>query len=484
MDSVSGLVESAERKVGDAVGGWTRVKLIVILAFILGLPLADMGTLSAMTAELKTTFHIDDTQVGLLLSVVSFIGAVATIPMGVPVDRISRRKLLLWIVPLWVVAEGISGTATSYLYLLLTRLGLGAVVAVAWPAVASLTGDFFPALDRSRIYGWIVAGELVGIGVGYFVGGELASLIDWRWGFYAMTVPGIVLEFVIWKWLPEPNRGGQPWIDLVEHKPAAPAGKQPDRAGSGEMSDMQAKVLGARVAPREHLVLHQDPTDRSVWWAVAYLLRLPTYSLAIAASALAYYFFGGLRTFAMLYFPQHYGISTSTVAALVFVVGIGALVGVVLGGYGAQWLLERGRLDARLLVPSVVLFVSVPLFGFAVWTHSVWIGMTLLTFGAAAFAAAIAPLDAARLDIVHPRIWGRGEAGRMALRSLLEGGAPLLFGAVSGWLGGGTAGLEWTFLLMLIPLLVAGGLAWPARRTYVRDVATAAASVKETAQPE
>ncbi|HVC30687.1 MAG TPA: hypothetical protein VND24_05830 [Steroidobacteraceae bacterium] len=40
--------------------------------------------------------------------------------------------------------------------------------------------------------------------------------------------------------------------------------------------------------------------------------------------------------------------------------------------------------------------------------------------------------DTARLDVVHPRMWGRAEAGRMALRSAFEGGAPLLFGAMSG----------------------------------------------------
>jgi MFS family permease len=183
----------------------------------------------------------------------------------------------------------------------------------------------------------------------------------------------------------------------------------------------------------------------------------------------------------MIYFTKHYGISTSTIAWLAFVLGLGALIGVVMGGYIAGWLLRRGRLDARLLVPAVALFASVPLFGAGVWLRNVYFGVTLLTVGAAVFAAAIAPIDAARLDIVHPRIWGRGEAGRMALRSLLEGGAPLLFGAVSGWLGGGEKGLEWTFLLMLIPILIAGSLAWPARRTYLRDVATAAASVKATA---
>ena len=132
MNSAATILDKAERRIGEA-GGWNRVKLIVLLAAILGLPLADMGTLSAMSAELKSAFQISNTQIGLLLSVVSFVGAIATLPMGVLVDRISRRKVLLFAIPLWAVAEALSGTANSYLYLLATRLGLGAVVAVAWP---------------------------------------------------------------------------------------------------------------------------------------------------------------------------------------------------------------------------------------------------------------------------------------------------------------------------------------------------------------
>jgi heme exporter protein D len=42
--------------------------------------------------------------------------------------------------------------------------------------------------------------------------------------------------------------------------------------------------------------------------------------------------------------------------------------------------------------------------------------------------------------------------------------------------GGGQSGLMWTFLIMLIPMLVASALGVWARKTYLRDVATAAAS--------
>ena len=64
---------------------------------------------------------------------------------------------------------------------------------------------------------------------------------------------------------------------------------------------------------------------------------------------------------------------------------------------------------------------------------------------------------------------------------MFEGAAPLLFGAVSRWLGGGDTALMWTFLIMLIPTASAGFFVWPVRRAYPRDVATTAESVKAVA---
>jgi predicted MFS family arabinose efflux permease len=209
---------------------------------------------------------------------------------------------------------------------------------------------------------------------------------------------------------------------------------------------------------------------------MGYLLRLPTYGLLIAASALAYYFLSGARAFAMIYITQHYHITRSVVSSLVIVVGIGAIGGTIAGGRLSERLLRKGKADARIVVAAVALALSVPVLGFAIWTGSALLGIGLMTIGAGVLSAAVAPIDAARLDIVHPRMWGRGEAGRMALRSTFEGGAPLLFGAMSEWLGGGQIGLMWTFLIMLIPMLLASLLGIWARKTYLRDVATAAAS--------
>jgi hypothetical protein len=75
-----------------------------------------------------------------------------------------------------------------------------------------------------------------------------------------------------------------------------------------------------------------------------------------------------------------------------------------------------------------------------------------------------------------PALWGRAESVRTFLRSLAMAIAPLLFGAVSDYVfGGGRTGLQWTFIIMLLPLGASAWLLFKARLTYPQDVATAAA---------
>ncbi|MGH7074376.1 MAG: MFS transporter [Stellaceae bacterium] len=450
-----------------------------MLGAVLGLDASDKGIISAIAGPIEHAFNIGNAGFGLLLAIVSFVGAIGTLPMGILADRVQRRHILMAAVALWGGAMLLSGTATSFQYMIVVRIFLGVVTAAAWPCVASLTGDFFPARDRPAMFGAIIAGELIGAGIGFGISAGISEFADWWWSFYVMSVPGFLLVWVIWRFLPEPERGSQTWLAIGETNPdaASPAGPH-HSDDSKKMSPMQESARRLHIAPRKELILHEDAAQVGWFRAMGYLLRFPTYRLLIIASALVYCFFSGARTFAMLYFTKHYGLSRGMVGLLVIAFGAGGLAGVLLGGHLSERVRRRGVLGARIVVPAIALALSVPILGVGIWTTDPWIGTILMTVGALVLASATAPIDAARLDIVVPGMWGRGESGRMVLRSSFEGGAPLLFGAMSGWMGGGDRGLMLTFLIMLIPMLVASSLAFPARFTYPRDVATAAASAE------
>ena len=476
------LIATTKAHLLDAAGGPARLQVIAVLGAVLGLGLAELGTVAAVSDQLEAAFHIGNMQIGLLLAAAAFIRAVTTLPVGSLADRVSRRRLLMTAASVWALAMLASAAATSYGFLLATRLVLGAATAAAWPCVASLIGDFFPARERASIYGLILSGELLGVGLGFVVAGEVSSIASWRWAYVVMALPSAAMVWAISRYLPEPRRGGQSWL-AADETDAAAASRRPRReTGGGRRSRWRtslARLVGdAQIGPRRDLVLTEDPGRWSVWRAMAYLLRIPSYTLLICASTLAYAYFAGLRAFGMIYFTRHYGLPRSLVAGLVVVLGIAALGGLLVGGKLSEWLLARGRINARIVVPAFGLFLSVPFFAGGIWLDNPWFAGLLLAAGVGGLTMAVAPIDAARLDIVHPLLWGRGEGGRMTLRAVFEGLSPLLFGWMSDWLGGGDDGLRWTFLVMLLPMLLAGFIVLPGRKTYPRDVATAAASAR------
>jgi predicted MFS family arabinose efflux permease len=489
---LTALPRSAARATRDlmlrAAGGPARARVVLLLAGVLGLNAADFGTVSATTGNLEHAFGIGNTDVGLLISAVALISAIGTIPIGVLTDRTRRTALLSGSILIWSVALLISGAAPSYLWLLLSRLALGVASATTGPTVSSLVGDLFPAAERSRMYGLILGGQLAGTGIGFVVSGEISSILPWRFAYWWLILPGLALAWLTWR-LPEPARGGQGRIPAGAQNMPDPAEKtsRDDEPGQGatdgaERGLAERAVRHAQVEPQADLVLHTDPVHCSLWWAVRYVLRIRTNVIIIIVSALGYFFFTGLQSFAIIYVIGHYGVTKSIASVLVLVVGAGAVVGVFASGRVADRALARGHIRARVLVPMVCLFLIPLTLAPAIATRSVALALPLLVVGAALLGAPNAPLDAARLDIIHPRLWGRAEAVRTSLRSLVDAAAPTTFGLASQQVfgGPGTTGLEYTFLLGLIPLLVAAVLLLPALRTYPRDVATASASLRAT----
>ncbi len=200
------------RLVGRAraeIGGPARLRVVVLLAAVLGLQSADASSVGAMAPQLQTALGLSTTTVGLLSTASIGVGALATLPMGLLVDRVPRVRLLAASIVAWSMATAVSGTVSSYPALLASRAAMGVVVATAVPAVTSLMGDLFPAAERARVYGFVLCGELLGVGFGFLVFGALAAALSWRYGFWMLAPPGLALAAALRALLPEPARGGQ-----------------------------------------------------------------------------------------------------------------------------------------------------------------------------------------------------------------------------------------------------------------------------------
>lgn len=456
-------------RLGDAVGSGMPSRAVLLFGAVLGLDSADKATLGATAAQLKHQLAITNTEVGVLAAATTALSALATLPAGALVDRTTRVRLLAGSVALWGMTMVWTGLAGSFTMLLISRIALGVVLAMAGPAVASLTGDIFPEERRARVYGYILTGDLLGSGVGFLISGNIAGVLSWRAAFIVLALPSALVAWALWRHLPEPRRGAQTRMPQRREDPAREV----------------AEELGEE--PNADAVVGEDARHMSLWQAIVYVLRIPTNVLLIAASAVGYFFFGGLRTFAIVFARGHFDLSQSLASTLFTLVGIGAIVGVLAGGRVADRLIARGRLNARVLV-GVVGFSAAPAFlAPGLVTTSLAVALPLFFLGTAAFNAPNPTIDAARLDVVPWSLRGRAEGARTVARAAAETAGPLAFGLVADTFAGSAGkahGAQMAFLIMLVPLALNGLLLLPALKRYGPDVAAAAASEAKMAETE
>ncbi|MDQ6838463.1 MAG: MFS transporter [Actinomycetota bacterium] len=251
----------------------------------------------------------------------------------------------------------------------------------------------------------------------------------------------------------------------------------------------QAEAKG--VTPPPHFDVSAPPPD-GLWKAVFYVLRVRTNVALIVASGLGYFFLQGLETFAELFFRARYGVGQSLASVLFVFIALSSIAGVLAGGRIADRLIRRGRSSARLMVAAAGFLATPAFFAPGVLTTTLAVSLPLFIVAGAAIGGVNPPLDSARFDIMPSALWGRAEAVRTALRSVMQGVAPVMFGVVSGAFGasnvgigsgintsgsvvstGSGHGLAVAFLILSTPLVLAGAVLISDRHRYLRDVVAA-----------
>jgi MFS family permease len=500
------VIERGVDAVTARVGGPVRVRVVLLLASVLALSAADTGSIAAVAPRLESALHIGNVQIGLLVTVSALAAGAGMLPVGWVTDRSNRTRMITWAVVVWGLAEVVSALSPNYTFLVVVRVALGGLTAVTGPTLASLTGDLFPARERAEIYGYILTGELVGAGIGLLVAGLVSSAFTWRPALGILSIPSFYLAWEFHRRLPEPARGGQSHLErgateIVAAEDVAEGGPRDatvadDGAVRGptrrDETAVAREVRRRRIDPHEGVVLDRDPLDLGWWEAFRYVLAVRSNFALIVGSALGYFFFGGVETFALIYLEGHYRIGQATATLLALGVGGAAIAGAVVGGRSTDAFLRRGRLDARFLVPASAFVVAILVFAPALVTTSLVVAVPLFLVAGFCIGAPNPGLDAARLDVMPSRMWGRGEAVRSFLRAILQAFAPLVFGVLSTEFGGKAVGfgvsgrgaqvkdaaahavgLEQTFLVMLAALGVAAVIVWWGRRPYPIDVASA-----------
>jgi MFS family permease len=411
------------------------VYVTFVMALVFMLAATDRNIMSILLVPIQNELRASDMAMGALTGAAfSIVYATAALPLARFADRGNRRNLIAAAVVVWSIMTSACGLATSYLTLLLARVGVAVGEAAHQPAIMSMIGDLYPRSRRGIAVACITIGTAVGIGIGAYLAGLLSDLHGWRTAFLVMGVPGVAVGLLMVLTVREPKRGAF-------------------EGGAGA-----------------------KPDPRSSWDALRYLFSVPTVPRLLTAKLVQQISVQGFLVWSPAFFMRVHGLTTTQMSAgFGLAVASSAILSSIIAGLvsdrlskgGERW---RAYYCAAVLaggVPFAILTLIAP-------TPTLAFGalflMSLITGGST--SASIT----AGLGVVRPEMRGFMTAIMAFCIAVIGGGVgPVLFGALTDALKGSLGDEAIRYTLFLVPALsgLAAILFYFAGRTTDRDAAIA-----------
>jgi MFS transporter, Spinster family, sphingosine-1-phosphate transporter len=213
---------AADSKPQAALPG-ARLALVLLLTINL-FNYIDRQVLAAVETDIEATYFPEqeyprdpETKEPLDKTVEFKIGSLSTAFMlsymliaplfGWLADRMSRWILIGIGVILWSLASGMTALAPTFAILWITRCFVGIGEGAYGPVAPTVIADLYPVKHRGSKLAWFYVAIPVGSALGYVLGGLVAKITgDWRWAFYLVVPPGILLGICCF-FMPEAPRG-------------------------------------------------------------------------------------------------------------------------------------------------------------------------------------------------------------------------------------------------------------------------------------
>ena len=390
-----------------------------ILGLLMVMDYVDRQIIVSMFPHLKAEWQLSDSQLGSLVSIVSIVVALGTVPLSFLADRWSRVKSIVVMALVWSCATIACSFARDYGHLLLARGLVGLGEAAYGSAGVALLAGIFPARLRSTVLGAFLGAGLVGSVLGVVMGGVIAENWGWRAGFGAVGIPGLLLAMLV--------------LVFVRDQETLPA------------------ATPAQAAPRMSLAA-----------VVAALLRPRTVIITCVGAGLQLLVVSTIWAWTPSYFNRFYGLAPDQAGIKTGMVVLMGSVGAVVWSIVADRFARRyGR--ARLYVPAAAalltaLFMSLAFGVFAPGPAQ----FALIVAGATVMTGTIGAVAAVVVDVVNPSLRATAAAVLSLTQNMIGLAAgPFLTGVLSDRYG-------LPFALSVVPLfcLFAAGLFMMAARTY------------------
>ena len=356
----------------------------------------DRYILPGALSSISTDLHLSFGGAGLLASAFLTVYALCALPLGYWADRGIRKNVIAFGVGLWSIATFISGLAINIPTLFIGRAAVGVGEAGYYPAGTSLLSDYFPSKKRAQMLSRWTAGSLIGLALGFAIGGEIAGIgtiagiSAWRFAFFIAGVPGLIFTYLAYR-LREPRRGhADGWV--AEETTDTPAAEQAQKTNS-----------------------HAVPLGR----AFKELLSIRTIVFTILVQILGFWVLGAAANWLPIYLQLRFDLTEGTAGLLSgAVLVVAGILGALLGGWAAD-LCTRRWVSGRLIVGSLGFLLGAPLMALALISPSVGVFIPFFFLTGMLLNVYNGPLSAISQDVVRPELRAMSVAITLLIGHLL-----------------------------------------------------------------
>lgn len=284
----------------------------------------DLFVISPLLPMIAADYRIAAATAGLTVTGFSLSYMICAPLFGHLADRIGRQTVLSWGLAVFAAANFLTAASADLGWLIAARIIAGAAAAAVSPSVYALTAGAAPPERRASWMALVVSGLLVSLAVGAPVGGWAGALFGWRPVFIAIAAACLLLLL--------PNRY------LWRHH------SRLAESGAASLGPLDPRIVAGRLLPM-------------VLWATG-LYGMYTYLGTGLAAA---------------------GYSVEETARAIAMYGIGAIIGVLIGGRLAD------RLGVKFMAASSLLALALCFLALGAAVHaSLLVGSTLALTSAVA----------------------------------------------------------------------------------------------------
>jgi MFS family permease len=420
------------------------VVAILMLAYVFSF--LDRQILNLLVTPIRRDLQISDSAISLLLGFAfALFYSVFALPLGRIVDAHRRTTLIMVGFATWSAFTVGCGLVGSYAQLLLMRAGVGVGEASLNPAAFSLITDYFPSHRRGRAQGIFHMGVYLGSGLSLILGGLITGMVfrrpaytlpfvgivrSWQVVFIVIGLGGLLAVPLIWS-VREPSR-------------------RDDAPAAGGLSIVE--VLAYFKANRRAYLCH---------------------NIGLAFLMFSSY---GAAAWVPTYFIRHFHWTAARVG-LVYgcLTAVCGCLGVLGGGWLADWMAVRGHRDAYLRAALWISILWFPTGIASLLAPTAFVAFLLFAPTIALASAAYSIGPASLMQMTPQRMRGQAGAVYLLIGSLIgQGIGPTAVAVCTDYVFGHDNLVGYSLLVVTCAAhALAAVLLWYGREPYVRTVQAA-----------